>query len=543
MIAIKNLSKRHGHQVLFVETSMQLDPGEKVGLVGPNGAGKSTLVRLITGEEKPDEGEVSVPKRLTIGHFRQDTSEMSGRSVLDEVTTGCGRLGELHGELMRLEAKLADHEAPDYDRVIERYGHVQDEYSHLGGYELVARAHEILHGLGFRDDQIAGDVGALSGGWKMRVGMAKVLLGAFDVLLMDEPTNHLDIESILWLEKYLQDSKAALLMTCHDRDFMDRVVTRIIDVDNGELVSYTGNYAFMERMQKERAAQQQAAFERQSAMIAKMQRFIDRFGTHVAKAAQAQSRAKAIAKIERLDPPKRQEIVPFAFKAPPRVGEDVCKLVGVHKAYGAHVVYRGFDFEVKRGERWCVMGQNGSGKSTLLKMIAGMTQPDAGSVRIGASAKLGYFAQQALELLDPALTVWETIDRRFPLEATGTKRNLLGGFQFGGDDIEKRVAILSGGERSRLVLAAILFDPPNFLVLDEPTNHLDLVTKQMLVETLAKYEGAMIFVSHDRTFLRGLANRVLDVSACPTGGRPFIYPGSYPEWVQKTGTEAPGVHA
>jgi ATPase subunit of ABC transporter with duplicated ATPase domains len=543
MIALQNISKRHGQQVLFVEANMQLDPGEKVGLVGPNGAGKSTLFRLIVGEEKPDDGEVSVPKRLAIGYFRQDTSEMSGRSVLDEVTMGCGHLGELHAELTRLEAKLGDVEDPNYERIVERYGNVQDEYSHLGGYELVPRAREILHGLGFRDDQIDGDVGGLSGGWKMRVGMAKVLLGKFDVLLMDEPTNHLDIESILWLEKWLIDSKAALLMTCHDRDFMDRVVTRIIDVDGGELVSYTGNYAFMERMQAERATQQQAAFERQAAMIAKMQQFIDRFGTHVAKAAQAQSRAKAIAKIERLEPPKRREIVPFEFRTPPRVGEDVVKLNGIHKAFGSHVVYAGFDFELKRGERWCVMGQNGSGKTTLLKMVAGAIQPDQGTAKLGASVKMGYFAQQALEILDPDLTVWQTLDRRFPLEPTGTKRNLLGSFQFGGDEIEKRVSILSGGERSRLVLAMLLFDPPNFLVLDEPTNHLDLATKQMLVEALANYPGAMLFVSHDRTFLRGLANRVLDVSACPAGGRPFVYPGSYAAWVQKTGTEAPGVHA
>ncbi|MGE0144209.1 MAG: ABC-F family ATP-binding cassette domain-containing protein [Planctomycetota bacterium] len=543
MIALQNISKRHGQQVLFVEANMQLDPGEKVGLVGPNGAGKSTLFRLIVGEEKPDDGEVSVPKRLAIGYFRQDTSEMSGRSVLDEVTMGCGHLGELHAELTELEAKLGDVDDPNYEKIVERYGNVQDEYSHLGGYELVPRAREILHGLGFRDDQIDGDVGGLSGGWKMRVGMAKVLLGKFDVLLMDEPTNHLDIESILWLEKWLIDSKAALLMTCHDRDFMDRVVTRIIDVDGGELISYTGNYAFMERMQAERATQQQAAFERQAAMIAKMQHFIDRFGTHVAKAAQAQSRAKAIAKIERLEPPKRREIVPFEFKTPPRVGEDVVKLQGIHKAYGDHVVYAGFDFELKRGERWCVMGQNGSGKTTLLKMVAGAIQPDQGTAKLGASVKMGYFAQQALEILDPDLTVWQTLDRRFPLEPTGTKRNLLGSFQFGGDEIEKRVSILSGGERSRLVLAMLLFDPPNFLVLDEPTNHLDLATKQMLVEALATYPGAMLFVSHDRTFLRGLANRVLDVSACPAGGRPFVYPGTYPAWVQKTGTEAPGVHA
>jgi ATPase subunit of ABC transporter with duplicated ATPase domains len=469
---------------------------------------------------------------------------MAGRSVLDEVIAGSGKLGELHHELEQLQHQLSDPEAADdYDRVIARYGEVQDEYSHLGGYELEARAKEILAGLGFRQDQMAADVGALSGGWKMRVGMAKVLLGNFDVLLLDEPTNHLDIESILWLEQFLAGSRAAVLMTCHDRDFMDRVVDRIVDIDGGELFSYTGNYAFMEKMQAERASQQQAAFERQSAMIAKMQRFIDRFGTHVAKAAQAQSRAKAIAKIERLEPPKRRVVVPFQFKQPPRIGEDVVKLQGVSKRYGEVVVYRGFDFEIKRGERWCVMGQNGSGKSTLLKMVAGDLSPDAGTIKLGASAKLGYFAQQSLDILDPALTVWQELDHRFPLEPTSVKRTLLGSFQFSGDEIDKRVEFLSGGERSRLVLALMLFDPPNFLVLDEPTNHLDLVTKQMLVDALKDYDGAMLFVSHDRTFLRGLANRVLDVSECSQGGRPKVYPGSYAEWVGKTGMEAPGVHS
>ncbi len=544
MIALTNISKRHGNQVLFVDTSLQLNAGEKVGLVGPNGAGKSTLFRLITGEEHPDEGEVSVPKRTTVGHFRQDTGEMSGRSVLDEVIAGSGKLGELHHELEQLQHQLGDPDAADdYDRVIARYGEVQDEYAHLGGYELEARAKEILAGLGFRQDQMEADVGALSGGWKMRVGMAKVLLGNFDVLLLDEPTNHLDIESILWLEQFLQGSRAAVLMTCHDRDFLDRVVNRIIDIDGGEMFSYTGNYAFMEKMQAERATQQQAAFERQAAKIAKMQQFIDRFGTHVAKAAQAQSRAKAIAKIERLEPPKRREIVPFQWKTPPRVGEDVVKLQGVSKRYGDHVVYRGFDFEIKRGERWCVMGQNGSGKSTLLKMVAGDLDPDAGNVKLGASVKMGYFAQQSLDILDSTQTVWQELDRRFHLEPIGTKRGLLGSFQFSGDEIDKRVEILSGGERSRLVLALMLFDPPNFLVLDEPTNHLDLATKQMLVGALEDYDGAMLFVSHDRTFLRGLANRVLDVSDCATGGQPKIYQGSYPAWVEKTGMEAPGVHA
>ncbi|MBL8755823.1 MAG: ABC-F family ATP-binding cassette domain-containing protein [Planctomycetes bacterium] len=542
MITLTGINKRHGNQILFVDASLQLNPGEKVGLTGPNGAGKSTVFRLIVGDEKPDDGEVALPKRLSIGYFRQDMGEMSGRSVIDEAIAGSGKVGELHHELEQLNHDMADPDkADDMDRILARFGEVQEEYQALGGYELEARAKEVMHGLGFNDAQIEGDVGALSGGWKMRVGMAKVLLGSNDVLLLDEPTNHLDIESILWLEGFLQQTKAAVLMTCHDRDFMNRVVDRIIDVDNGQFVSYTGDYDFMEREQKVRAVQLEAQFERQQAMIAKMQRFIDRFGTHVAKAAQAQSKAKKIEKIEKIELPKKREVVPFAFKKPPRSGDDVVKLFGVKKAYGERSIYRGLDFEIKRGERWCVMGQNGSGKTTLLKMVAGHLQPDGGQVKLG-SVKMGYFAQQALDLLDPELTVYEQVDQKFHLEPTGTKRTLLGAFQFSGDDQDKLIKFLSGGEKSRLVLALMLFDPPNFLVLDEPTNHLDMLTKEMLVQTLADFDGSMLFVSHDRGFLRGLANRVLDVSECATGKAAKAYPGSYLEWVEKTGMEAPGVH-
>ncbi|MCA8952522.1 MAG: ABC-F family ATP-binding cassette domain-containing protein [Planctomycetes bacterium] len=542
MITLTGIGKRHGHQILFVDASLQLNPGEKVGLTGPNGAGKSTVFRMIVGEEKPDDGDITVQKRLTIGYFRQDVGEMSGRSVLDEAIAGSGRLGELHHELEALQHAMADPEKQDeMERILDRFGEVQAEYQDLGGYELEARSREVLHGLGFTDSQIEGDVGALSGGWKMRVGMANVLLGNFDVLLLDEPTNHLDIESILWLEQFLRGTRSAVLMTCHDRDFMNRVVSRIVDIDSGEFVSYTGDYDYMEREQQLRAAQKEAAFARQEAMIAKMQRFIDRFGTHVAKAAQAQSRQKKIDKIERLDPPRRREIVPFQFKTPPRSGEDIVRLTGVGKSYGERTVYRDFDFEIKRGERWCVMGQNGSGKTTLLKMVAGELEPDLGIVKLG-SVRLGYFAQQSLDLLDPDDTVFGQVDRQFPLESIGTKRALLGAFQFSGDEQEKRVAVLSGGERSRLVLALMLFDPPNFLVLDEPTNHLDLVTKEMLVQTLAGFDGTMLFVSHDRVFLRGLATRVLDVSGGAAGGAPAIYPGTYVDWVEKTGVEAPGVH-
>jgi len=543
MITLSGINKRHGHQILFVDGSLQLNAGEKVGLTGPNGAGKSTVFRMIVGEDPPDEGEVALPKRVTIGYFKQDVGEMSGSRVIDTTIAGSGRAGELHHEIQRLEADMSDPDKADQmDDILARYGEIQGDYQDLGGYELESRAREVLHGLGFDDEMIDGDVGALSGGWKMRVGMAQVLLGNFDVLLLDEPTNHLDIESILWLEGFLKQTRSAVLMTCHDRDFMNRVVDRIIDVDDGQFVSYQGDYDFMMREQEVRAAQKEAAFERQQAMIAKMQRFIDRFGTHVAKAAQAQSKQKKIDKIERLEAPRKREVVAFHFKQPPRSGDDVVKLHGVQKAYGDKHIYRGIDFEVQRGERWCVMGQNGSGKTTLLKMVAGHLKPDAGNVKLG-SVKMGYFAQQSLDLLDPELTIYEQVDQQFHLESVGVKRTLLGAFGFSGDDHEKRVANLSGGEKSRLVLALMLFDPPNFLVLDEPTNHLDLDTKKMLVQTLEKFEGTMLFVSHDRTFLRGLANRVLDVSACASGGAPDKYPGSYVEWVEKTGMEAPGVHS
>ncbi len=544
MIALSSVSKHFGRQALLVDASFQLDPGEKVGLVGPNGSGKTTVFRLLVGDEQPDGGEVSVPRRLSIGYFRQDASQAGGRSVLDEAIAGSGRLGLLHHELAALERALADPEpADDFERVIARFGEVQGEYQQLGGYELEARAREVLHGLGLDDERIDGDVGQLSGGWRMRVSIAKVLIGKPDVMLLDEPTNHLDLESILWLEDFLRASDAAVLMTCHDRDFMDRVVTRIVEIDEGELVSYSGNYAFYEREREVRSARQEAAFTRQQAMLKKEGRFIERFERHVAKAAQVQSRIKKLDKIEKLEPPKKRVLVPFALRTPPRSGNDVATLVGVSKRYGERVVHERLDLEIRRGERWCVMGVNGAGKTTLLKLVAGVVAPDAGEVRIGVSSKLGYFAQSALEILDPCLTVWEQLDRTFPGATTPSKRNVLGSFDFSGDEIEKPIRVLSGGERSRLVLAQMLFDPPNFLVLDEPTNHLDLATKEMLVKTLVGFEGTMLFVSHDRTFLRGLANKVLDLSGGGEGTarEALVFHGTYAEWVERTGHEAPGV--
>jgi ATPase subunit of ABC transporter with duplicated ATPase domains len=545
MISFSRISKQYGRQVLFVDASFQLNPGERVGLVGPNGSGKTTLFRMIVGEEGPDEGEVSVPKKLSIGYFRQDIEEMAGRSVLDEAIAGSGRVGDLHHELEALQHAMADPErADDMDRILARFGEVQEEYDHLGGYALEARAREVLHGLGFDDERVDGDVGALSGGWKMRVAMARALLGRPDVLLLDEPTNHLDIESIIWLEEFLRGHQGALLMTSHDREFMNRVVTRIAEIDGGEITVYSGDYDFYERERAIREANREAAYARQQAMLAKERRFIERFSAHAAKAAQVQSRVKALDKIEKIELPKRRRVVKFDFRTPPRSGDLVATLEGVSKAYGRRVVHDSLNLTIRRGERWAVMGRNGAGKTTLLKMVAGVLTPDAGEVRLGASLKMGYFSQQALDILDPDLTIDEQLQQDFPLESVGMLRNLAGAFQFSGDDVDKKIRSLSGGEKTRLVMARMLMDPPNFLVLDEPTNHLDLATKEMLVDALAGFDGTMLFVSHDRSFLRGLSSRIVELGGeSGRDAQPHVYPGSYVEYVQRTGHEAPGVHA
>ena len=545
MIAFSKISKQYGRQILFVDASFQLNPNEKVGLVGPNGSGKTTLFRMIAGEEQPDEGDVSLPKKLTVGYFRQDVEEMSGRSVLDEAIAGSGRLGELHHELEHLQQAMSDPgQADKMEKILTRFGDVQEEYDHLGGYAIEARTREILHGLGFDDERIDGDVGALSGGWKMRVAMARVLLGEPEVLLMDEPTNHLDIESIIWLEAFLTHRTGALLMTSHDREFMNRIVSRIAEIDGGEITSYSGNYDFYERERAIREANREAAYARQQSMLAKEQRFIDRFAAHAAKAAQVQSRVKALDKIEKIELPKKRKIVEFDFRQPPRSGDMVATLEHVAKAYGTRVVHSDVSLTIQRGERWCVMGKNGAGKSTLLKMVAGVLEPDSGTVRLGASLNMGYFSQQALDVLDANLTIEEQLEKDFPHESIGALRSLAGAFQFSQDDTDKKIKTLSGGEKTRLVMARMLLHPPNFLVLDEPTNHLDLATKEMLIHSLKDFEGTMLFVSHDREFLRGLGSRVLELGGeTGTDAAPHAYLGSYIEYVARTGHEAPGIHS
>jgi ATPase subunit of ABC transporter with duplicated ATPase domains len=539
MIRLDNISKQNGHQIVFIEASAALHRGEKVGLVGPNGAGKTTLFRLMTAQEQPDEGQVSTDRGITIGYFSQDVGEMAGRSAVAEAMDGAGPVSAIAAELAELELAMADPErADEMDSIVERYGEVQGRFEELGGYALEGRAREVLAGLSFSQDMMDGDVGALSGGWKMRVALARILLMRPDVMLLDEPSNHLDLESLIWLEQFLKGYEGALMMTSHDREFMDRIVTKIVEIDGGSLTAYSGGYEFYVQQRALSEKQQQAQFDRQQAMLAKELRFIERFKARASHAAQVQSRVKSLEKIDRVEPPKRRQTVVFEFPPAPRSGEDVASLKNVHKRYGSRPIYEGLDFQVRRKERWCVMGVNGAGKSTLLKLVAGSTQPDTGSVALGASVKMGYFAQHAMDLLEGERTVFESLEDAFPQAGQGSLRALAGCFGFSGDDVEKKCRVLSGGEKARLVMAQMLFDPPNFLVLDEPTNHLDLMTKEMLIAALSEYEGAMLFVSHDRHFLAALSNRVLELT--PDGIH--AYGGGYTEYVERTGQEAPGLH-
>jgi ATPase subunit of ABC transporter with duplicated ATPase domains len=540
VLQLDSVSKRHGSQILFIDASLAVFRGERVGLIGPNGAGKSTIFRMIVGQEHPDAGQVNVDRGVSIGYFDQNTGEMGGRSVLAETIAGAGEVAQVGQELAALEAAMADPEQMHrLDELVERFGEVQARFDTLDGYALSARANEVLAGLGFSEEMIAGDVGKLSGGWKMRVALARVLLMKPDGLLLDEPTNHLDIESIIWLEGFLKGFEGALIITSHDHTFMNRVVTRVVDIDEGDLVSYSGNYDFYQEQFRLRQVQREAQFNRQQAMLAKEQAFIDRFKARASHAAQVQSRVKKLEKIEKIDPPKQRRQIEFEFRTPSRSGDDVVAIEKVAKGYGARRIYDDFNLLIRRQERWCVMGVNGAGKSTLLKLVAGSTTPDAGSVRLGAGVKLGYFAQHAMDILVGDKTVLVMTQETFPLAGLGVLRTLLGAFGFSGDDVEKRCDLLSGGEKARLVMALMMFDPPNLLVLDEPTNHLDMDTKSMLVRVLADFEGTLLFVSHDRKFLSALSNRVLELT--PDGAH--VYGGGYDEYVAQSGHEAPGLRS
>ena len=540
MIRLENIGKQNGSQILFIEASAALQKGEKIGLVGPNGAGKTTLFRMITGQELPDEGQVAVDRGVTIGYFSQDVGEMSGRSAVSEVMDGAGPVSAVAAELAELEAAMGDPERIDeIEQLVERYGEMQGRFEELDGYALEGRAREVLAGLSFSQEMMDGDVGALSGGWKMRVALGRILLMRPDAMLLDEPSNHLDLESLIWLEGFLKGYEGALLMTSHDREFMNRIVSKVVEIDGGGLTTYSGDYEFYEQQRAQNEKQQQAQFERQQAMLAKEIKFIERFKARASHAAQVQSRVKKLEKIEKVEPPKRRQTVSFEFQPAPRSGDDVVSLKNVHKSYGTRCIYEGLNFAVRRKERWCVMGVNGAGKSTLLKLVTGFTQPDEGTISLGGTVKMSYFAQHAMDLLDGDHTVFQALEEAFPQAGRGSLLTLAGCFGLSGNEVEKKCRVLSGGEKARLVMAKMLFDPPNFLVLDEPTNHLDMATKEMLITALSQYEGTMLFVSHDRHFLAALSNRVLELT--PEGTHQ--YGGGYTEYVARTGQEAPGLRS
>ncbi len=540
MIHLTNISKQHGSQVLFHNASFQILPGSRTGLVGPNGAGKSTIFRLITAEEEADSGEISCSKKTVIGYFSQDVGDMAGHSALQEVMAASAETMRLGEQIREMEAAMCEPmEDDEMAALLERYGNAQEEFEHRGGYDLEARAQAVLTGLGIGPGDYSRAVESFSGGWKMRIALAKILTLNPDVLLLDEPTNHLDVESIIWLEEWLStEFKGALLMTSHDREFMNRIVSRIVEVANRTVTSYGGNYDFYLREREIRREQLLASHRRQQEMLAKEEDFIARFAARASHAAQVQSRVKKLEKIERIELPPEQKVINFEFAEPPRSGDDVFNLQGLAKRWtlpdGAEKsVFGGISGLIRRQERIAVVGVNGAGKSTFLKVLAGQTEPTEGSATIGANINLGYFSQHSMELLDPARTVFETVQEALPQASIGVVRNLCAAFLFQGDDVEKRIDKLSGGEKSRLVLATLLARPINVLVLDEPTNHLDIQSREILLEALQRFAGTVVLVSHDRHFLRSLVGRVFEIDH----GEMRNFEGDYEYYLHKTDSD------
>ncbi len=539
MIHLTNISKHYGQKILFREGSLQIRPGDKMGLVGPNGVGKTTIFRVITGEEGVDGGSINIADRLIIGYFSQDVGEMRGRSALEEVKAGAGRVSDLAEKVGQMERLLADsaiHPLSDDEmtQLLEKYGEAQLEFEQRGGYDLDSRAKAILTGLGIGPGDYDQPVESFSGGWKMRIALARILALNPDVLLMDEPTNHLDLESILWLEEWLTNFKGSLLMTSHDREFMNRIVSRIVAIENKTVTTYSGNYDFYLREREVRQDQLLAAHQKQQDMLAKEEEFIARFAARASHAAQVQSRVKKLDKIERIEIPPDEKTIQFDFPVPPRGGNDVVKFENLGKDWqledgGIKHVFSGAQAMVQRLNKVAVVGVNGAGKSTLLKIIAALTDPTQGQVQLGANVKVGYFSQHSLEVLNSEKTIYDEVYDRVPQATIGYVRNLLGAFLFSGDDVYKKISVLSGGEKSRVVLATILANPVNFLILDEPTNHLDIKAREVLLKALQNFDGTVMFVSHDRHFLKSISNRVFEVDR----GELRVYEGNYEYYLSK----------
>lgn len=535
MVAFNAVTKQVGTKILYANGSFQINPGDKIGLVGSNGAGKTTIFRLIMGEESPDQGTISKPERIRIGYFSQSIENMKGRSVLAEVLAS-GGLDKVVDMIKHYEERLQDPDLGEDEMmdVVEKYGVLQEQFEAVGGYDVEPRASAILGGLGFSKEDMQMDIGQFSGGWKMRASLAKILLLMPDVLLMDEPTNHLDVESIVWLEAWLKDFKGSVLMTSHDRDFMNRLVTKTIEIANKAITVYGGNYDFYDKERQIRKEQLIAQARRQDDMLAKEEEFIARFAARASHAAQVQSRVKKLEKIDRIEIPPEDRAMDFVWPEPPRGGDEVVKFEKLGKTY--HLkdgrdrnVFNNATALVKRMDRVAVVGVNGAGKSTLLKIITKQTEASAGSCTVGPSISVGYFSQNSLDLLNPNNTIMQEMESRVPNATIGSIKSLLGAFLFSGEEAEKKISILSGGEKSRVILACILSEPVNFLVLDEPTNHLDIKSREVLLKAIKEFPGTVMMVSHDRFFLREITTRVFEIDK----NHLTTYDMTYPEYVER----------
>lgn len=539
MISFNSVSKNYGGQILYENASFVLRPGDKVGLVGPNGAGKTTVFRILMKEEGFDGGSITVPDKVRVAYFSQNIGEMKGRTVIEEVMSGSAKASELAAKMKTIETMLENELDPDeMEKVLIQLGDYQTEFEKLGGYDLDVRAKEIITGLGVMPYDHDRDVSLFSGGWRMRIALAKVLIQSPDVILLDEPTNYLDLESIVWLEEWLKSFKGAVLMTSHDRDFMNGIVNRIIEVNNRAITTYTGNFDYYEKEREIRKDQQIAQYESQQAMLQKEEEFIAKFAARASHAAQVQSRVKKIDKIDRVELPPEDVVMDFSFPVPPRGSNDIVIMKNLAKSWTRddgtpHKIFSGLTATVNRLDKIAVVGVNGAGKSTLLKVICGLTEASSGETSLGPSVKAGYFSQFSLDLLNPENTVLEEISSRLPHASNGYIRNLLAAFLFRGDDVEKKIKVLSGGEKSRVVLATLMSNSNNLLILDEPTNHLDLKSRDVLLNALKEFEGTVMYVSHDRHFLHGLSNRVFEVDK----GGIRVFESNFQYYVDKKKTE------